>query len=131
MELYEYLIGGKKTGRIDDLKDVIPGSKPFRELKEGEAFFVSEFKPDGTCTYADEIKITSIHKKPTGWVFTGLTEEGEEYAHSLGMGDLDKKLEVRKVRDQRIYYKVFSTFKMDDGPLFELVKKEIKNFKNK
>ena len=125
MRLYEYLIGGKKIGQIDDLKDVIPDSKPFRELKEGETFFVSQFKVDGgTCTYADEIKITSIHKKPTGWVFTGLTEEGEEYVHSLGVGDLDKKLEVW---DQRVYYKVFSTFKMDDGPLFELIKKEIKN----
>ena len=86
MELYEYLIGGKKTGQIDDLKDAMPGSKPFRELKEGEAFFMSKFKPDGTCTYADEIKITSIDKKPTYWVFTGLTKEGEEYAHFVGWG---------------------------------------------
>ena len=38
MELYEYLIGGKKTGQIDDLKDPIPDSKPFRDLKTGESF---------------------------------------------------------------------------------------------
>ena len=124
MELYEYLIGGKKTGRIDDLKDVIPDSKPFRELKEGESFFVSHFRLDGTCFYADEIKITSIDKKPTRWVFRGLTKEGIEYGHFAWVKDLDKKLEVW---DQRTYYDVFSTFEMDDGPLFELVKKEIKN----
>ena len=124
MELYEYLIGGKKTGQIEDLKDAIPDIKPFRELKEGEAFFMSKFKPDGTCTYVDEIKISSIRKKPTYWVFTGLTKEGEEDAHSVLMEDLDKKLEVW---DQRAYYKAFSTFKMDDEPFFELIKKEIKN----
>ena len=128
MRLYEYLIGGKKTGRIDDLKDIMPESKPFRGLKEGEAFFMSKFKPDGTCTYADEIKITSIDKKPTYWVFTGLTKEGEEYAHLVWAKDLDKRLAAW---DQRTYYGVFSTFKMDDKPFFELVKKEIKNFKNK
>ena len=126
MELYEYLIGGKKTGRIDDLKDVIPGSKPFRGLKEGETFFVSQFKPDGTCTYAVEIKITSIHKEPTYWAFRGFTKEGKEYAHLLERKDLDKRLEVW---DQSEYYKVFSTFEMDAEPLFELVKKEIKNSK--
>ena len=124
MELYEYLIGGKKTGQIDDLKDAIPDSKPFRELKEGETFFVSQFKPDGTRTYADEIKITSIAKKPIYWVFAGFTKEGMEDAHSVGVRDLDKKLEVW---DQRTYYEVFSTFKMDDKPFFELIKKEIKN----
>ena len=124
MELYEYLIGGKKTGQIEDLKDAIPGSKPFRELKEGEAFFVSKFKPDGTSAYVDEIKITSIRKKPTHWVFTGFTKEGAKYGHNVLLEDLDKKLEVW---DQRIYYRVFSTFKMDDEPFFELIKKEIKN----
>ena len=126
MELYEYLIGGKKTGQIDDLKDAIPDSKPFRDLKEGETFFVSQFKPDGTCTYADEIKITSIHKESDGWIFRGFTKEGAKYIHPVWAKDLDKKLEVR---DQRICYKVFSTFKMDDGPFFELIKKEIKNSK--
>ena len=125
MGLYEYLIGGKKTGQIDDLKDIMPGSKPFRELKEGETFFVSQFKVDGgTHVHVDEIKITSIDKKPTGWVFTGFGKKGEEYVHRVGVRDLDKKLEVW---DHRIYYKVFSTFKMDDKPFFELVKKEIKN----
>ena len=127
MGLYEYLIGGKKTGQIDDLKDAMPDSKPFCELKEGDSFFMSKFKPDGTCVYAEEIKITSIDKKPTYWVFTGLTKEGEECAHPVWTEDLDKKLEVW---DQRAH-KVFSTFKMDDKPFFELVKKEIKNFKNK
>ena len=126
MELYEYLIGGKKTGQIDDLKDARPESKPFRDLKEGETFFVSQFKPDGTRTYTDETKITSIDKKPTYWVFTGLTKKGEEYAYFVWAMDLDKRLDVR---DQRIFYIVFSTFKMDDKPFFELVKKEIKNFK--
>ena len=38
MRLYEYLIGGKKTGRIDDLKNSIPESKPFRDLKEGPGY---------------------------------------------------------------------------------------------
>ena len=124
MELYEYLIGGKKTGQIDDLKDPMPDSKPFRELKEGESVFMSNFKPDGTCTYADEIKITSIDKKPTYWVFTGFTKEGENRAHFVWAKDWDKKLEVW---NQRTYYMAFSTFKMDAAPLFELVKKEIKN----
>ena len=128
MELYEYLIGGKKTGQIDDLKDPMLRSKPFRELKTGDSFFMFEFEPDGTCVYADEVKITSIRKKPVRWVFTGLTKEGEEYAHFVGTEDLDKKLEVW---DPRTYYNAFSTFKMDDKPFFELVKKEIKNFKNK
>ena len=128
MELYEYLIGGKKTGRIDDLKDPMPDSKPFRELKEGEAFFISKFKQDGTCIYADEIKISSIHKESDGWVFIGLTKEGEEYTHFVWTEDLDKRLDVW---DQRTYYEVFSAFEMDAEPLFELVKKEIKNFKNK
>ena len=126
MELYEYLIGGKKTGRIDDLKDAMPESKPFRELKTGDSFFMSKFKPDGTGTYAEEIKITSIDKKPTYWVFTGLTKEGEEYAHFVWTKDLDKPFYVDE-GFERTYYEVFSTFKMDAGPLFELVKKEIKN----
>ena len=39
MGLYEYLIGGKKTGRIDDLKDPMPDSKPFCGLKTGDSFF--------------------------------------------------------------------------------------------
>ena len=124
MELYEYLIGGKKTGQIDDLKDAMPESKPFCELKKGESFFVSHFRLDGTCFYADEIKITSIDKKPTYWVFTGLTKEGEEYAHFVWAKDLDKKLGAW---DLRTYYEVRSTFKMVDKPFFELVKKEIKN----
>ena len=125
MGLYEYLIGGKKTGQIDDLKDAIPDSKPFCELKEGETFFVSQFKVDGgTHVYVDEIKITSIDKKPTGWVFLGFGKKGEEYVQYVWMRDLNKALFVW---DQRIYYKVFSTFKMDAAPLFELVKKEIKN----
>ena len=63
MGLYEYLIGGKKTGRIKDLKDVIPESKPFRGLKTGESFFVSQFNLDGTRTYTEEIKISSIRKE--------------------------------------------------------------------
>ena len=127
MELYEYLIGGKKTGQIEDLKDPMLRSKPFRELKTGDSFFMSKFKPDGTCVYAEEIKITSIDKKPTCWIFSGLTKKGAKYAHFVWAKDLDKKLEVW---DQRAH-KVFSTFKMDDKPFFELVKKEIKNFKNK
>ena len=124
MELYEYLIGGKKTGQIEDLKDAIPDSKPFRELKEGETFFVSKFNPDGTCFYVDEIKITSIDKKPTRWIFSGFTKEGENHAYFVWARDLDKKLEVR---DQHIFYMAFSTFKMDDESFFELIKKEIKN----
>ena len=124
MELYEYLIGGKKTGRIDDLKDARPESKPFRELKEGETFFMSKFRLDGTCFYVDEIKITSIDKEPTGWIFTGLTKKGEEYAYPVLLKDLDKRLDVW---DQSEYYEVFSTFEMDAEPLFELIKKEIKN----
>ena len=126
MELYEYLIGGKKTGRIDDLKDVMQGSKPFCELKEGEAFFMSKFKPDGTCTYADEIKITSIHKKPTYWVFAGFGEKGENRVYFVWAKDLNKPFYVD---DQRTYYEVCSTFKMDAESLFELTKKEIKNSK--
>ena len=126
MELYEYLIGGKKTGRIDDLKDPIPGSKSFRELKTGDSFFVSQFKVDGTCTYTVEIKITSILKEPTRWVFTGFTKKGAKHVHPVEMRDLNKSLFVW---DQRIFYKVFSTFKMDDEPFFELAKKEIKNSK--
>ena len=124
MELYEYLIGGKKTGQIDDLKDPMPDSKPFCELKEGESFFMSEFKPDGTGTYAEEIKISSIDKGSYGWMFRGFTKKGEEYIHAMWERDLDKKLEVR---DQRTYYEVCSTFKMDDKSFFELIKKEIKN----
>ena len=131
MELYEYLIGGKKTGRIDDLKDAIPDGKPFRELKTGKTFFVSHFGLDGTYTYTDEIKISSIDKEPTYWVFAGFGEKGRKYQHLVLTEDLDKKLEVRNLWDQRVYYEVFSTFKMDAEPLFELVKKEIKNFKNK
>ena len=124
MELYEYLIGGKKTGRIDDLKDPMPESKPFRELKTGETFFVSHFGLDGTCTSAAEVEITSIDKKPTRWIFSGFTKEGENRAYFGWAKDLDKKLEVR---DQRTYYMAFSTFKMDDKPFFKLIKKEIKN----
>ena len=126
MGLYEYLIGGKKTGRIDDLKDPIPDSKPFCGIEEGESFFMSKFNPDGTRAYADEIKISSIHKEPTYWVFTGFTKEGENHAYSVWARDLDKKLEVR---DQHICYMAFSTFKMDDGSFFKLIKKEIKNSK--
>ena len=124
MRLYEYLIGGKKTGQIEDLKDPMPESKSFYELKEGETFFISRFRLGGTRTYVNEIKISSIVKNPLCWIFRGFTKEGEENAHPVWTGDLDKKLEVW---DLRTYYKVFSTFKMDDGPLFELVKKEIKN----
>ena len=126
MELYEYLIGGKKTGRIDDLKDAMPGSKPFCEIKTDESFFISNFKLDGTCFYAVEIKITSIVKEPIRWIFSGFTKKGIKYAHTLWMEDLDKKLEVW---DQSERYKVFSTFEMDDKPFFELIKKEIKNSK--
>ena len=124
MELYEYLIGGKKTGQIDDLKDIMPESKPFRELKEGESFFISHFKPDGTSAYVIEIKITSIIKEPTRWLFSGFTKVGVKYALHLERKDWNKKLAVW---DQRTYYKVCSTFKMDDKPFFELIKKEIKN----
>ena len=127
MELYEYLIGGKKTGRIDDLKDIMPGSKPFCGLEEGESFFVSHFNPDGTLAYTDEIKISSIRKKPAYWVFAGFTKKGIKYGHIVLLKDLDKRLDVRKGWDQHTYYKVFSTFEMDAAPLFELVKKEIKN----
>ena len=126
MRLYEYLIGGKKTGRIDDLKDPMPDSKPFCDLKTGEPFFISQFKPDGTLTYADEIKIISIIKEPSYLVFVGFTKEGEKYAHLVRMRDLNKKLVVW---NQRTRYKVYSTFEMDDKPFFELVKKEIKNSK--
>ena len=124
MELYEYLIGGKKTGQIDDLKDPMPDSKPFCELKTGETFFVSHFRLDGTHTYTEEIKITSIDKEPAGWTFTGFAKKGIEYVYSVEMRDLNKTLFVW---DQSKRYKVFSTFKMDDEPFFELVKKEIKN----
>ena len=127
MRLYEYLIGGKKTGRIDDLKDPMPDSKPFRDLKTGEPFFISKFNPDGTRFYADEIEIISILKKPTHWILIGSGKKGAKYEHLVEIKDLDKKLEVRKVWDQRTYYKVFSTFKMDAEPLFELAKKEIEN----
>ena len=123
MRLYEYLIGGKKTGQIDDLKDAMPESKPFRELKTGDSFFMSKFNPDGTSAHAVEIKITSIDKKPTCWVFTGLTKEGIKYVYFVWTKDLNKTL---CVWDQRTH-KVFSTFKMDDKPFFELIKKEIKN----
>ena len=124
MRLYEYLIGGKKTGRIEDLKDPMTGSKPFRDLKEGESFFISEFKPNGTRTYTDEIKITSIHKEHTYWTFTGFRKEGTKYAHLVEMKDLDKKLVVC---DLRSCYRALSTFEMDAEPLFELTKKEIEN----
>ena len=126
MELYEYLIGGKKTGQIDDLKDIIPGGKPFRELKEGDSFFMSNFELDGTCFYVDEIKITSIHKESDGWIFRGFTKKGGKYAHPMWMRDLNKTLYVE---DERTYYMVVSTFEMDDKPFFELIKKEIKNSK--
>ena len=126
MRLYEYLIGGKKTGQIEDLKDPIPDSKPFRDLKEGESFFVSHFRLGGTRDYAVEVEISSIHKEPIRWIFRGFTKKGEKCAHSVWMEDLDKRLEVW---DQSEYYKVFSTFKMDDKPFFELIKKEIKNSK--
>ena len=125
MELYEYLIGGKKTGRIDDLKDPMTGSKSFRDLKTGETFFVSQFKLDGTCTYTDEIKISSIDKKPTHWLFIGFTKKGIKYTQFMWMGDLDKKLDVG---GRHTRYKVCSTFKMDDDKtFFELVKKEVEN----
>ena len=126
MRLYEYLIGGKKTGQIDDLKDAIPGSKPFRELKEGDTFFISQFKSNGTYTYAREIKISSILKEPSDWVFIGFAKNGLKYTQFVRMNDLNKTFYVD---DQRTYYLVFSTFEMDDKPLFELVKKEIKNSK--
>ena len=124
MELYEYLIGGKKTGQIEDLKDSIPDSKPFCELKTGESFFISQFKPDGTRVYADEIEISSIAKEHTYWVFSGFGKNGIKCVYLLWMKDLDKKLEVW---DQSVRYKAYSTFEMDAAPLFELVKKEIKN----
>ena len=126
MRLYEYLIGGKKTGRIGDLKDPMSDSKPFCGLKEGETFFISQFKPNGTCVYTAEVEITSIDKKPTRWIFSGFTKEGEDHAYFVWTKDLDKKLEVR---DQRTCYMAYSTFKMDDGPFFKLIKKEIKNSK--
>ena len=126
MELYEYLIGGKKTGQIEDLKDVIPESKPFCELKTGETFFVSHFGLDGTCIYADEIKISSIHKESDGWIFRGFTKKGEKRIHPVWWWVLNKPFYVD---DQRTYYEVCSTFKMDAAPLFELAKKEIKNSK--
>ena len=124
MELYEYLIGGKKTGRIDDLKDVMPESKLFCELKTGETFFISEFELDGTCTYANKIKISSIHKESDGWIFRGFTKEGTKCTYPVWMKDLNKTLYVE---DERVCYMVFSTFEMDDKTFFELIKKEIKN----
>ena len=124
MELYEYLIGGKKTGQIEDLKDPIPDSKPFCDLKTGEPFFISQFKPNGTRTHTEEIKITSIDKKHTHWVFIGFAGNGVRDDHIVWLEDLDKRLEVW---DQSVHYKVLSTFKMDAEPLFELAKKEIKN----
>ena len=126
MRLYEYLIGGKKTGQIDDLKDPMPDNKSFHDLKEGETFFISRFKPDGTRVYADEIKITSIVKEPTYWVFTGFTKKGRKCVYHVLMKDLGKKLVVW---DQYVYYEVFSTFEMDDKPFFKLAKKEIENSK--
>ena len=126
MGLYEYLIGGKKTGQIEDLKDTMPDNKSFRNLKEGETFFVTQFKLNGTRVYAEEIKISSIVKEPTYWVFTGLTKSGTKYDHLVLMRNLDK---ILFARDQGVYYMVFSTFKMDVEPLFELTKKEIKNSK--
>jgi hypothetical protein len=106
------------------LKDAIPDSKSFRDLKEGETFFVSQFNPEGTRVYADEIKITSIDKNPARWIFTGVGKKGAKYGHIVLLKDLDKRLDVW---DQSKRYKVFSTFEMDDDPLFELAKKEIKN----
>ena len=90
MELYEYLIGGKKTGQIEDLKNAIPDNKSFRDLKKGETFFVSQFKPDGTCVYTEEIKITSIDKEPTRWIFSGFTKEGRKCHQPVLTEDLDK-----------------------------------------
>ena len=106
------------------MKDVIPESNPFRELKEGDTFFVSHFGLDGTRAYVNEIKISSIDKKPTGWIFRGFTKEGEKCTYPMWVGDLNKTLYVE---DERICYMVFSTFEMDDKPFFELIKKEIKN----
>ena len=126
MELYEYLIGGKKTGQIEDLKDAIPDSKPFCDLKTGETFFVSHFGLDGTHVYADEIKISSIVKNPSCWIFTGFEKKGIKYTHPVWMRDLNKTLFVW---DQRTRYMVLSTFKMDDKPFFKLIKKEIENSK--
>ena len=127
MRLYEYLIGGKKTGQIDDLKDPMLDSKPICELKTGESFFMSKFDPDGTCFYVDEIKISSIVKNPLCWIFRGFTKEGEKCTYSVWMKDLNKKLVAWGVWNQHTHYKVYSTFKMDAAPLFELIKKEIKN----
>ena len=124
MRLYEYLIGGKKTGQIEDLKDTMSESKPFRDLKEGETFFVSLFKENGTHVYTDEIKISSIDKKRIYWAFTGFTKEGEKYIHTLELKNLDKPLYVENPPD---HYQAFSTFEMEDKPFFELIKKEIKN----
>ena len=126
MELYEYLIGGKKTGQIEDLKDVIPESNPFRDLKTGESFFISRFRLGGTRAYVNEIKISSIVKNPLCWIFRGFTKEGEKCTYSVWMEDLNKTLYVE---DERTCYMVFSTFEMVDKPFFELVKKEIKNSK--
>ena len=126
MGLYEYLIGGKKTGQIEDLKDPLPDSKPFCDLKEGETFFISQFKPNGTRVYADEVKISSIDKERIYWVFNGLIKKGTKYAYIVEIKNSNKKLDVR---DHSTYYSVFSTFKMDADPLFELAKKEIENSK--
>ena len=126
MELYEYLIGGKKTGQIEDLKDPMPDSKPFCDLKTGETFFVSHFGLDGTLAYVDEIKISSIGKESDGWIFRGFTKKGAKYTHAVWTEDLNKPLYVW---DHRTYYEVCSTFEMNDESLFELVKKEIKNSK--
>ena len=126
MRLYEYLIGGKKTGQIEDLKDPMPESKSFYELKEGETFFISRFRLGGTRTYVNEIKISSIVKNPLCWIFRGFTKEGEKCTYSMWAKDLNKTLYVE---DERTCYMVFSTFEMDDKPFFELIKKEIKNSK--
>ena len=126
MELYEYLIGGKKTGQIDDLKDPMPDSKPFCGLKEGESFFISRFRLGGTWIYVNEIKISSILKDPLCWIFKGFTKEGAKCTYPMWVGDLNKTLYVE---DERICYMVFSTFEMDDKPFFELIKKEIENSK--
>ena len=126
MRFYEYLIGGKKTGQIDDLKDAMPDNKSFRDLKEGETFFVSQFKPNGTCVYTEEIKISSIRKESTYWVFTGLTKKGVKCVRLMVTKDLDK---ILFVRDQLTHYKVYSTFEMDGEPFFKLAKKEIENSK--
>ena len=124
MELYEYLIGGKKPGQIEDLKDVMQESRPFCDLKTGESFFISRFRLGGTRAYVNEIKISSIVKNPLCWIFRGFTKEGEKCTYPMWAGDLNKTLYVE---EERTCYMVFSTFEMDDKPFFELIKKEIKN----